>query len=145
VQHAEATSLTNLSPENLSPATALSQAQLAAIFAALGLPTAFSPDLAPESLPPDTRFTRLQLAKVLTAFGFPTSPGALSTLASRGGGPPYDRYGRYSTYRWGPSISWARERCKPAGASTSERDVARAKPQRDVAPSKPQRGCAATR
>jgi hypothetical protein len=66
--------------------------------------------------------TRPQLAKALTAEGFVTSTGTLATKASRGGGPPYVRYGKYALYDWDAALAWAQARCVPMGCSTSERD-----------------------
>jgi hypothetical protein len=60
----------------------------------------------PESA--DTLLTRRELADALTALGFPTSPATLATKASRGGGPPYQRYGPRALYRWGLAVEWAR-------------------------------------
>ena len=42
---------------------------------------------------PDMLFTRRDGAAALTDAGFPTRPATLATLASRGGGPLYRRYG----------------------------------------------------
>jgi hypothetical protein len=49
-------------------------------------------------IPPNTLLTRPQTAKALTDCGIPTAPKTLSTKASRGGGPPYRRYGKIAIY-----------------------------------------------
>jgi hypothetical protein len=59
----------------------------------------------PEDL--ETLLTRRQLADALTKAGFPTSPATLATKASRGGGPPYQRYGPRAMYRWNSALQWA--------------------------------------
>jgi hypothetical protein len=74
---------------------------------------------------PEKRLTRKQLASELSAEGFLISAGSLSTLASRGGGPPYQRFGRLALYRWESALSWAKARGASYG-STSERDYQRA-------------------
>jgi hypothetical protein len=50
---------------------------------------------------PETLLTREAAAKVLTVAGFPTSPATLATKASRGGGPPFRKFGPRALYRWG--------------------------------------------
>ena|ERR1700693_1143689 len=59
---------------------------------------------------PDALLTRNQTAAALTEAGFPTSPATLSTKASRGGGPPYQRWGPRVVYRWGSALEWAKAR-----------------------------------
>jgi len=76
-------------------------------------------------LDPETRLTRKTLAKALTDAGYPTSVSALDTKASRGGGPPYERYSRYALYKWGPALTWARKRCSPVGSTATEHRVAK--------------------
>lgn len=72
---------------------------------------------------PDALLTREELAEALTGAGYPTSPATLATKASRGGGPPYRRYGPRAIYRWGDSLSWAQSRLSPLIRSTSETDA----------------------
>jgi hypothetical protein len=73
---------------------------------------------------PDTLLTRVGCAAALTAAGFPTSPKTLATKASRGGGPPFRRWGSTPLYPWGSSLSWAQARLGPPIHSTSEPDAA---------------------
>ena len=40
--------------------------------------------------------------------GFPVAHATLETKASRGGGPPFRRFGRKPLYEWGPTLEWAR-------------------------------------
>ena len=69
---------------------------------------------------PETLLTRDQAAAALTAAGFPVKPKTLATKASRGGGPPFRRFGTRPLYRWGDSLDWARSRLSPTMRSTSE-------------------------
>lgn len=66
---------------------------------------------------PETRLTRRNGAAALTEAGFPTAPATLATLASRGGGPVYRRYG-------GDLLEWAQSRLGAPMRSTSEADAA---------------------
>lgn len=70
------------------------------------IPTDCSPPkfLTVDSIPADARFLRGPLAEALRLCGFPISAKTLATKASRGGGPPYQMFGRHSTYTWGPSV-----------------------------------------
>jgi hypothetical protein len=79
-------------------------------------------NLLPES--PDTLLTRDQTAVALTAKGFPIKSKTLATKATRGGGPPFRRFGLRSLYRWGDALQWAQARLGKPVASTSELDVA---------------------
>ena len=57
---------------------------------------------------PDTLLRRRPLSDALTAAGFPVANATLATLAVRGGGPPFQRWGRIPLYTWGTSLHWAR-------------------------------------
>ena len=69
---------------------------------------------------PDARLTRDALANALTAAGFPVKPATLATKATRGGGPPFRRFGARPLYRWGDAVAWAESRLSPFHLSTSE-------------------------
>jgi hypothetical protein len=69
---------------------------------------------------PDALLTRPQVAAALTQAGYPTSPATLASKATRGGGPPYQRYGPRVLYRWGSSLQWAKARLSAPVHSTSE-------------------------
>ena len=49
--------------------------------------------------------------------------GTLATKATRGGGPPYQKFGSRALYRWGDALLWAKERLSAPRCSTSEGDV----------------------
>jgi hypothetical protein len=59
---------------------------------------------------PNARLDRKQTAAALTARGFKITPSTLATFTSRGGGPPFSKFGPYVSYRWGSSLSWAKKR-----------------------------------
>jgi hypothetical protein len=50
---------------------------------------------------PDALLTRERLADALTEAGYPIKQKTLATKASRGGGPPYRRFGPRVLYTWG--------------------------------------------
>ena len=70
----------------------------------------------------DALLTRDQTAAALTAAGFPLRPKTLATKATRGGGPPYRRFGSRPIYRWGDALDWAQSRLSEPQHSTSESD-----------------------
>ena len=72
---------------------------------------------------PDALLTRKQAADALTARGYPTSDRTLSTKATRGGGPPFRKFGPRALYRWGDLLHWAEDRLSPPRQSTSEADA----------------------
>jgi hypothetical protein len=81
----------------------------------------------PENL--DAFLTRDQTAAALTACGFPVKAKTLSTKASRGGGPPFRKFGPRAIYKWADALKWAQERLSEPQRSSSEGDVPPA-PQR---------------
>lgn len=73
---------------------------------------------------PNALLTREQTALALQSAGFPVRPKSLATMASRGGGPTFRKFGSRPLYRWADTLQWAEARlCAPV-ASTSERDAA---------------------
>jgi hypothetical protein len=63
-------------------------------------------------------------AHALSEAGYPIAQATLATLASRGGGPAYRRFGRIPLYRWGDLLDWAHSRLSAPTHSTSEADAA---------------------
>ena len=57
-----------------------------------------------DTLKPDTLLRRKQLAEALSVAGFPIAVATLSTMASRGGGPPFQLWGRLPLYAWGCAL-----------------------------------------
>ena len=72
----------------------------------------------------NTKLTRKATSEALTAAGFPVSEKTLATKASRGGGPPYQLFGRKPLYRWGDALEWAKSRLSKPIRSTSELEAA---------------------
>jgi len=72
------------------------------------------------TLKDDDLLDRSTTAQALTAAGYPTKPSTLATKACRGGGPPYQLYGRMPLYEWGKALSWARSRLSAPISSSSE-------------------------
>jgi hypothetical protein len=77
-----------------------------------------------EKLKPDSALRTNALAEALTQKGYPTAPATLATKRSRGGGPPYRRWGRIPIYTWGEALEWAQSRLGEPHCSTSEEDAA---------------------
>jgi hypothetical protein len=69
---------------------------------------------------PAMRLRRVACAQALTEAGFPISPKTLATKASRGGGPPFQRFGRIPLYTWETALRWAESRLSAPMRSTSE-------------------------
>jgi hypothetical protein len=63
---------------------------------------------------------RDELARRLQAAGFPITYATLETLACRGGGPKFCRFGRYVLYRWEDALSWAKSRLTDTMSNTSD-------------------------
>lgn len=70
----------------------------------------------------DRLLRRSELAQALTAAGFPITSATLATKACRGGGPPYQSFGRIPLYRWVDALAWANSRLSAPRRSTSEAD-----------------------
>ena len=75
---------------------------------------------------PDALLPRDQAASALTALGYITSKATLATLATRGGGPVFVKYGPRPLYRLADLLAWAQSRLTPPRRSTSEADAAAA-------------------
>lgn len=54
--------------------------------------------------------TRRQASAFLTERGYRLAPATLQALASRGGGPPYRRFGKLALYAQGDLEAWVLER-----------------------------------
>jgi hypothetical protein len=76
-------------------------------------------------LDPAARLTRAQAAEALTRHGYKTAPATLATLAVRGGGPPFAKFGARVQYVWADALAWAQDRTSRTVRSTSELQVAR--------------------
>jgi hypothetical protein len=74
---------------------------------------------------PEALLARKPLSAALKEAGFPIAPATLATKASRGGGPPFRKFGPRALYPWGTSLEWARSKLGPLVTSTAELDGAR--------------------
>ena len=72
---------------------------------------------------PDTLLTREATATALTEAGFPVAPRTLATKATRGGGPPFRKFGTRALYKWADALAWAQSRLTAPRSSTSEADA----------------------
>jgi hypothetical protein len=80
------------------------------------------PAITLSEIPAEARFTRPQAAKVLTACGLPCSPKTLASQATRGGGPEYQRFGKFVSYTGANLAAWARAKLgKPASSASEHR------------------------
>ena len=52
----------------------------------------------------DALLTRDGVAVALSAVGYPVTSPTLATKATRGGGPPYRKFGNRPLYRWGDAL-----------------------------------------
>src|SRR5262249_56961612 len=86
------------------------------------------PALTLDAIPADTRLTRRQAAKALTDCGVPLSEKTLSTKASRGGGPPYQLFGKIAIYTWRTLVAWALAEMREPARSASEHRAKDARP-----------------
>jgi hypothetical protein len=71
-------------------------------------------------LDPDTWLTRADTGENLRKHRFRISNQTLRTLACKGGGPPYRKWGRLTMYRWGDVVEWAQNRLSEPRRNTSE-------------------------
>ena len=71
---------------------------------------------------PNYRLRRTATAEALTEAGFPVSAATLATKATRGGGPPFERFGRVPLYRWSDALQWAASKLSGPYSSSSEAD-----------------------
>lgn len=61
------------------------------------------------------RLRRAEAAAELTRQGYKTSTSTLATMATRGGGPPYRKFGPHLVlYDYDELITWAEARLKPS-------------------------------
>jgi len=68
----------------------------------------------------DAYLSRQQTSDALTERGFKIAKTTLDTFATRGGGPPFQKFGHRVLYRWGTSLAWAEGRLTNPVTSTSE-------------------------
>ena len=64
--------------------------------------------------------SRSDTASALTEAGYPVAATTLATMATRGDGPPYQKFGARVLYTWGDALAWAQRRVRPACTTASE-------------------------
>ena len=74
-------------------------------------------------IPPDALLPRKQTSEALKAAGYPVENATLATMASRGGGPPFHKFGARVLYRWSETLAWAQSRLSAPRRNTSEGDA----------------------
>lgn len=72
------------------------------------------------SADPNALLTREQVAAALTDAGFPVRSKSLATMATRGGGPTFRKFGSRPLYRWSDALDWAEARLSPPIRNSSE-------------------------
>jgi hypothetical protein len=65
--------------------------------------------------------TRAQAAEFLTHNGYPIRRGTLDTMASRGGGPKFRKWGQRVLYQPSDLILWAQSRLGQPLSTSAER------------------------
>jgi hypothetical protein len=73
---------------------------------------------------PNAILTRDRFVAALNEAGFPITVSTLATKATRGGGPPFQLFGRKPLYQWGAGLDWAKGRLSKPVRSTSELEAA---------------------
>ncbi len=73
----------------------------------------------------ETLLRRRQAAAVLTSAGYPIRPATLATMASKGTGPRFKRFGRIALYRKADLLEWAERRTTPFSHSVAECEAGR--------------------
>lgn len=64
-------------------------------------------------------YNRPDAARFLRGYGLRTTKESLATMATRGGGPPFFKNGKYACYRQLDLETWAKQRRSPMLDSTS--------------------------
>jgi hypothetical protein len=83
----------------------------------------------------ECRLDRQQAAAFLTAHGYRTAPATLAKLASIGGGPVFESFGRKPLYRETDLLAWVRGKTTGPRRSTSDPGSGRSEGRRpDGAP-----------
>lgn len=73
---------------------------------------------------PDALLGRKEIAAALSEAGYPVAAATLTTMASRGGGPPYRLFGPRAIYKWAECLEWARSRLSAPRRSAAEHTTA---------------------
>lgn len=63
--------------------------------------------------------TREAAAFLTKQYGLPIATATLDTMVSRGGGPPFRKWGRFRVYEEADLVAWAAKRCGAPRDSSS--------------------------
>jgi hypothetical protein len=73
------------------------------------------------ALTPDTYLPREKVPDALEKeLGLRTTKTSLATMAVRGGGPKFRKFGPRAVYRWGDVVAWAESNLSSPRGSTAE-------------------------
>lgn len=67
---------------------------------------------------------RRAASALLAEHGIPCAAATLATLATRGGGPTFVKFGHRALYRRSDLVTWAESKLSPPRRSTSEAEAA---------------------
>lgn len=73
---------------------------------------------------PEPLLDRHAASNLLADHGVPCASATLATLATRGGGPPFRKFGNRALYRRSELLAWAFGKLSAPRGSTSEADAA---------------------
>jgi hypothetical protein len=73
-----------------------------------------------------TILTRRQLAEKSEQANVPVAESSLASMASRGNGPTFTKYGNRSLYRWGDYVDWVASKSTVARSTSEHRAKAAA-------------------
>jgi hypothetical protein len=68
----------------------------------------------------ERRLSRKEAAEFLTSLGYKTAQATLAKLASVGGGPVFESFGRKPLYKTADLLNWAQARSSGPRRSTSD-------------------------
>jgi hypothetical protein len=68
----------------------------------------------------EPRLNRSEASEFLTKHGYRTATSTLGKMATIGGGPEFEKFGRLPLYRPSNLLTWAKSRCTRPRRSTSE-------------------------
>jgi hypothetical protein len=72
-------------------------------------------------LDPDTMLSDIQASEALAEKpGLRIAATTLQTKRSRGGGPPYQKFGPHVRYKWGSLLAWAQSQLTPEVDNTAQ-------------------------
>src|SRR5579872_1783745 len=69
---------------------------------------------------PDAKLGRKEAAEALASLGYRIAEATLASMATRGGGPLFSKFGARVVYKWADVISWAEKRLTRPVTTTSE-------------------------